>query len=345
MKTIRTVLLLLTIALPAVLAPARLAAEAPYRLLSTIPVGGEGGWDYLTVDAAARRLYVSHATRVVVISLDNDQVVGEIGDLPGIHGIALAPDLGLGFTSNGREGKAAIVDLATLKPIGSATTGENPDAILYVPSLHEVYAFNGRGHSATVFEARTGKVVTTLPLPGKPEFAVLDAEAHRIYDNIEDASEIVAIDVDQRKVVSRWPLAPGEEPTGLAFDPEHHHLFAVCSNEKLVMLDSRSGKVLATLPIGRGVDGCAFDPVTGLIFASSGVGTVTIAREGAPGTLVPVQTLTTAPSARTIALDPKTHRIYLSAADVLPAPQESGAGPGRRSYAPNSFRVLVFGQD
>jgi DNA-binding beta-propeller fold protein YncE len=337
----RTVRLLLFVA--GALSASPLVAEAPYRLLETIPVGGGSGWDRLTVDAAARRLYVTRQTRVAVVNLDNEAIIGEIVDLAGVHGVALAPDLGLGFTSNGPEDDASIVDLGTLATVGRAATGRNPDSILYVPSLQEVYAFNGRGRSATVFEAKTGGVVTTISLPGKPEFAVLDAAAGRIYDNIEDQNEIVVIDVRNRRVVEVWPISPGESATGMAIDLEHHHLFVGCGNEMMLMMDSRSGKVLSHLPIGKDVGACAFDPVTGLAFASSGVGTVTIAREGDPGTLILVQTLETAPSARTMALDPKTHRIYVAAADL--GPRAPGAGPGRPAPIPGSFRVLVFGRD
>jgi DNA-binding beta-propeller fold protein YncE len=323
-----------------------MAAQTPYRLLKQISVGGEGGWDYLAVDPAARRLYVSHATKVVVIDLDKEAVVGEIADTPGVHGIAIAPELGLAFTSNGRESKASIVDLKTLKTLSKTDTGENPDAILYVPGMQEVYTFNGRGRSATVFAAKDGTLVATIPLPGKPEFAVLDPAAGRIYNNIEDKSEVVAIDIKTHAVVAEWPIAPGEEASGMAIDLKHHRLFLGCSNKLMVMMDSQTGKVVATVPIEGGVDANAFDPGTGLAFSSNGEGTVTIAREEAPGKLVVVQTLPTARSARTMTLDPKTHRIYLSAAELEPAPpQEPGAPRQRPKMVPESFKVLVYGME
>lgn len=323
MKTLLATLLL-TVATTALC-----RAEGPYRLLKEIPVGGEGGWDYLAVDADAQRLYVSHATRVVVIDLAKDAVAGEITNTPGVHGIAIAPELGRGFISNGREAKASIFDLKTLATIAKVDTGENPDAILYVPDHQEVYTFNGRGHSATVIDAKTGKVVTTIPLPGKPEFAVYDPEAGRIYNNLEDKSEIAVIDAKTHEVVNRWPIAPGEAASGLAIDLKHHRLFLGCDNKLMVMMDSASGKVVGSVPIGEGVDANAFDPGSQLAFAScGGAGATTIAHEDSPDKLTVVQTLATAAGARTMTLDPKTHKIYLA------VNQKGVAG---------SFKVLVFG--
>ncbi len=324
----------------------RAAAQSPYTLLKQIPIGGEGGWDYLSVDAGSRRLYVTHATKVVVIDLDEGSVFGEIADTPGVHGFAIAPELGLGFSSNGRESKASIVDLKTLKTVSKVDTGENPDAILYVPGRQEVYTFNGRSRSATVFEAKTGKLVATIPLPGKPEFAVLDEKAGRIYDNIEDRSEVIAIDAVRHAIVSTWPLAPGEEASGMAIDLEHHRLFLGCSNKMMMMMDSATGKVLATVPIGDGVDANAYDPATRLAFSSTGEGTVTIAREEPSGRLMVVQLLATARGSRTMALDSKTHNIYLAAADF-----EKSEGPStetsrqRPKIVPGSFKVLVYGME
>jgi DNA-binding beta-propeller fold protein YncE len=313
-----------------------------YKLSKEIKVGGEGGWDYLAVDAAGRRLYVSHATEVVVIDLEKGAVIGKIEDTPGIHGIAVAPDLGRCFTSNGKEAKASIVDAKTLKTISKVDTGENPDAILYEPARQEVYTFNGRGKSATVFEGKTGKVVATIPLDGKPEFAVLDPEAKRVYCNLEDKSVVVALNIDDHKVEARWPIAPGEAASGLAIDLKNHRLFAGCDNKLMVMMDSRDGKVIATVPIGQGVDACAFDPATRLAFSSCGDGTVTVAREDTPGKLTVVQTLKTMRGSKTMALDPKTHDIYLGAAEFGQTPAGT---KGRPPVIPGSFKVLVFGME
>src|SRR5712691_11133599 len=202
--------------------------DGPYHAGKEIPIGGEGGWDYLSIDPAAHRLYVSHATHVVVIDTQSNKVVGDIPDTPGVHGFAIAADLGRGFSSNGRENKASIVDLKTLKLIQKVDTGENPDAILYEPGRHEVYTMNGRGKSATVIDAQTGKVVATIPLEGKPEAAQADPKAGKIYVNIEDQNAIKVIDMSSHKVTATWPIAPGESASGMAIDLEDHRLFIGC---------------------------------------------------------------------------------------------------------------------
>jgi YVTN family beta-propeller protein len=315
-----------------------------YHFLKEIPVGGDGGWDYLSVDSGARRLYVSHATKVIVIDLDKNAVVGEIADTPGVHGLAVAPDLKRGFSTNGRENKVSIVDLATLQTLSKVDTGQNPDGMLYEPSTQEVYVFNGRGQSATVIDAKAGKVVATVPVGGKPEFAAFDSQAGRVYNNIEDTNEVVAIDSKAHAVVNRWPIAPGEGASGMAFDVAHHRLFLGCGNKLMVMMDSTNGKVVASVPIGDGVDANAFDPATQLAFAScGGDGTVTIAHEDSPDKLTVVQVLQTTRGARTMTIDPKTHRIYLGAASYL-APA-AGGKQGRPQMVPGSFKVLVYGTE
>ena len=320
-------------------------AAPAYKFLKEIPVGGEGGWDYLSVDEAGRRLYVSHATKVVVIDVDKDTVVGEIANTPGIHGVAVAHDLGKAFTSNGQENKSSMVDLKSLETLSRIETGKNPDGMLYEPGQKEVYMFNGRGESATVIDAKTGKVVATITLGGKPEFGTADPKAGRVYDNLEDKSEVVAIDTKKHEVAARWPVAPGEEPSGMAIDAAHHRIFCGCGNEKMIMLDTESGKVVADVAIGRGVDANAFDPGTQLAFASCGDGTVTIAHEDSPGKLTVVQTLKTEPRARTMTIDPKTHKIYLASAKFGELPAGSGEKGGRKRppMVPNSFKVLVYG--
>jgi DNA-binding beta-propeller fold protein YncE len=323
------------------------AADAPYRLIATIKVGGEGGWDYASVDSAARRLYVTHGSKVIVIDMDKNAVVGEITDTPGVHGFAIAPELGLGFSSNGMENKASIVDLKTLQTKSKVDTGANPDAILYDPGRKEVYAFNGRGQSATVFEAQSGKIIATIPLPGKPEFAQVDVAAGRIYNNIEDKNAVVAIDTKTHTVVNTWPIAPGEGASGMAFDLANHRLF-LGADKLMVAMDSVSGKVVATVAIGPGVDANSFDPGTKLAFAScGGDGTVTIAHEDSPDKLTVVQVLQTARGSRTMTLDPKTHRIYLAAVEYeAPAASQAPAPKfARPKTVPDSFRVLVYGTE
>ncbi len=323
------------------LAVAACRADGPYHLIKEIPVGGEGGWDYLTVDSAAQRLYVSHGTKVVVIDLAKGQVAGEITNTPGIHGIAIAPDLGLGVTSNGREDKAGIVDLKTLQTLSKVDTGKNPDSMLYEPAQKEAYLFNGRGQSATVVDVKGGKVVATIPLDGKPEFAQADPAAGRVYNNLEDKSKVAVIDTKSHQVITNWPIAPGEEASGMAIDLKNHRLFLGCGNKLMVMMDSTNGKVIASVPIGQGVDANAFDPGTGFAFASCGDGTTTIAHEDAPDKLTVVQTLETQRGSRTMALDPKTHKIYLAAAK-FEAPAE---GQRRGKMVPNSFKILVYGME
>lgn len=314
--------------------------DGPYHAGKEIPIGGEGGWDYLSVDPAAHRLYVSHATHVVVIDTQVGKVVGDIPDTPGVHGFAIAADLGRGFSSNGRENKASIVDLKTLKLIQKVDTGENPDAILYEPARKEIYTMNGRGKSATVIDAQTGKVVATVPLEGKPEFAQADSKAGKIYVNMEDLNAIKVIDTATHTVSATWPAAPCEAATGMAFDVATHRLFLGCNNKLMVMVDSTTGKVVYSVPVGAGVDSTWFDPATKLAFTSDGEsGTVTIAHEDSPSVLKVVQTLKTRPGARTMALDPSTHTIYLAATDYEPQP---AASKGRPKAVVGTFRVLTY---
>jgi YVTN family beta-propeller protein len=315
-----------------------------YQFAGQIPIGGEGGWDILTIDPTANRLYLSHSTKVVVVDLSKNAVGGEIADTPGVHAFMPVPELQRGFSSNGKESKSSVVDLTTLKTVSKIETGESPDAIAYEPQRGEVYVFNHKGNSATVIDAKQAKVIATIPLGGGPEFAVADSAAGRVYCNIEDKSEVAVIDTSKHEVIARWPVAPGTEPSGIAVDATHHRLFATCHNKMMAMLDTETGKVIATVPIGTGVDGCAFDDSTQLAFASCGEGTTTIAKEEAPDKLTVVQTLKTERGARTMAIDPKTHRIYLPSAQFQPAPSPSpGASPGRPTIVPNTLKLLVYG--
>jgi YVTN family beta-propeller protein len=315
-----------------------------YHLLSEIPIGGEGGWDILTIDSFASHLYLSHATKVVIVDLNTNSVTGEIADTPGVHAFVAVPEVQRGFSSNGKESKSSVVDLTTLKTISKIDTGSNPDAVVYEPRHAEVYVFNHTGNSVTVINTKTATVSATIPLGGNPEFAVVDQAARRVYCNIEDKSEVAVIDADKHEVVARWSLSPGEGPSGIALDATHHRLFSGCHNKMMVMLDTESGKVLGNVPIGAGVDGCAFDEATQLAFASCGDGTTTIAKEEAPNKLSVLQVLKTERGARTMALDARTHRIYLPTAQFAPAPSPSpGASPARPSIVPNTLKVLVYG--
>jgi len=313
-------------------------AEDLYHFVNAIPLNDGGGWDYLSVDSATQRLYVSQGTKVLVIDLTKDTVMGEITNTPGVHGLALAPELGRGMVTCGREDKAAIVDLKSLQILSKVSTGANPDSMLYEPGQQEFYTFDGRGESATVIDAKSCKVVATIPLGGKPEFAQADSQSGLVFDNIEDKNEVAVIDTKLHKIVNHWPIAPGEEASGMAIDPKNHRVFIGCHNHLMVMQDSQNGKVLATVPIGEGVDANAFDPVTQLAFASCGDGTTTIAHVDGDKLTV-VQTLKTERSARTMALDPTTHKIYLVAAKF----EAPAAGQRRGKLIPGTVKILVYG--
>ena len=314
-----------------------IAAGTGYHILKEIKVGGEGGWDYLTMDSAARRLYVSHTNKVNVIDPDAGKVVGEIPDTQGVHGIAIAPGLNRGFTSNGRGNNVTIFDLKTLKPIGTPVmTGENPDSIRFEPNSGRVFTFNGRSKDSTAIDAKTGKVVGTIPMGGKPEFSVADGKG-KIYVNIEDTSEVVEIDAAKASVTKRYSLKPCDGPSGLAIDVKNRKLFSVCGNRLMIVSDPDSGKVLATPAIGQGSDGVAFDPSTGYAI---GDGTLTIVHEMG-GKWEVLENVATARGARTITLDEKTHNVYVPVAEPAPAPAGGGRG---RGYVPDSFKVLVVGK-
>jgi YVTN family beta-propeller protein len=313
------------------------AAATGYHILSEISIGGEGGWDYLTVDSAARRLYVSHATHVVVVDLDSNKVVGDIPDTPGVHGIALAAELGKGFISNGRGNTVTIFDLKTLKASGTVPTGENPDDITYDKGSARVFVFNGRSKSATVIDAKTGKVAATIPLAGKPEFAIADGRGH-IYNNLEDTNEIVEIDAAKAAVSKKFALTGCDGPSGMAYDAKNRRLFSVCSNRVMAVSDPDAGKVVATPAIGAGSDGAGFDPGTGFVFSSNGDGTMTVVQQTG-GKWDVVENIATERGARTIAIDEKTHKVYLPTAKTAPS-----TGGGRASFLPNTFKVLVVGK-
>ncbi len=322
--------------------PADSQSSTPqYRVVNRFRVGGDGGWDFLTVDSQNRRVYVARGTRVMVVDADSGTLIGEITDTPRVHGIALAPELGTGFITVGGAHKVAVFDLKTLKKTGFVPTGENPDAILYHPSLKRVFVFNGQSKSVTVIDAASLQVLSTIPVSGKPEVAVYDDSGH-VFVNLEDKGTVAVIDTGENKVVKEWPLAPCDEPTGLAIDREKHYLFAACSGNKMMaVMDASNGKVHASVPMGAGSDGAAFDPSTGFAFSSNGVdGTLTVVGETAPGKFAVVQTVTTQQSGRTITLDEKTHQLFIPAANVTP-PAAPGARP---SIEPGSFELLVVGR-
>jgi YVTN family beta-propeller protein len=320
------------------------AGDPGYKVVNTYQVGGDGGWDYLTADAVARRLYISRATHVIVLDLDSGKTVGDIADTPGVHGIALAPELGRGFVSNGREGTVSIFDLKTLATISKVKVGENPDAILYDPATKRVFTFNGRSQDSTALDATNGSVLGTIKLDGKPEFSASDARGE-IFVNIEDKSELTAIDPSKLEVKAKWPLAPCESPSGLSIDRKNRRLFVGCENKMMAVVDADSGKVLATPAIGEGVDATNFDSETGLAFASCGEGVLTVVREESPDKFSVAQNVPTQPGARTLALDAKTHNVYVVTAKFGPPPAATADNPHpRRTILPDSFVVLVVGK-
>ncbi len=319
-----------------------LAAEPHGAVLKRIPIGGDGGWDYLFMDDAAHRLYVSHGTRVVVLDTRTDSLVGEVAPAPGVHGVAVAPELGRGFTSNGRDSSVTVFDTRTLAVTGRiAIPARNPDAIVYDPATKRVFTFNGGSGNAAVIDAVADTVVTTVALGGRPEFAAVDG-AGRLWANLEDSSAVVLLDTHTLKLLARWPLAPGEGPSGLALDRAHRRLFSVCGNRTMVVLDAANGRVVATLPIGAGVDAVAYDATRGLVLASNGEGTLTVVRQDGPDRYAVLETVPTERGARTLALDGDSGRVYLSSAEFGPPPAPTPDRPHPRpSIVPGTFRLLV----
>ncbi|HJW71956.1 MAG TPA: YncE family protein [Geothrix sp.] len=325
-------------------APAPAAQQAStWSLLRSLPVGGEGGWDYVTLDPEAERLYVPRSTHVMVLDLEG-KPMGDIPATSGVHGVALAPELDRGFTSNGRSNTMTVFKRSTLAVIQEVkTTGENPDAILYEPATRQIFTFNGRGKNATVFNAETLQVVGTIPIGGKPEFSACDGKGH-IFVNVEDTHELLTIDAIKRAVTARWSLKPLEEPTGLAIDAARQRLFAVGGNKLMAVVDIPSGKLIATLPIGAGCDGVVFDPGTGCAYAANGEGTITIIRADGLKTPFTVEaTVPTRKGARTLAVDPKTHLLYLPTAAFASAPAAKAGERSRPTMVPGSFQMLVVG--
>ena len=325
-------------------AVAALAAPGPgYKVVNTYKVGGDGGWDYLTADAAARRLYISRATHVIVLDLDTGKTVGDIVDTPGVHGIALAPELGRGFISNGREGTVSIFDMKTLATSSKVKVGDNPDAILYDPATKRVFTFNGRSQDSTAIDAEKGTVLGTIKLDGKPEFAASDGKGG-VWVNIEDKSELVSIDPNKLEVKSKWPLSPCTEPSGLSLDKKNRRLFVGCDNKMMAVVNADTGKVLATPAIGDGVDATAFDAETGLAFAScGGDGVLTVVKEDSPDKFSVAENVPTQSGARTLALDSKTHNVFVVTAKFGPPPAATADNPHpRRTILPDSFVVLVL---
>lgn len=320
-----------------------LAAAAPdYKVTGKIHIGGTGGWDYVYVDSANHRLYVSHNSKTEVVDTAADKVIGEIPDTNGVHGIAIANDLGKGFTSNGRDNDVTVFDIKTLKVLSRIKTGQNPDSIIYEPTTHRVFTFNGRSKDSTAIDARTGNVITaSIPVGGKPEFSQVDGKGH-VFANIEDTNEIIVMDAKDALVARRYSIAPCDSPSGLTIDSKSR-LYSVCDNKMMIVSDPAAGKVLAQVEIGQGPDGVAFDD--GYAFSANGRdGTITMVGETSPGKFGPVSTIQTMRGARTIGADQRAHKLYLPVAEVgPPAPSKDGK-KGRPQPIPDSFQIIVVGR-
>ena len=315
------------------------AAPPAYKVVNKIKIGGATRWDYAFVDSANHRLYVSHTAQTEVIDTTTDKLVGTIPDTKGVHGIAIAADLGKGFTSDGQDNDVTVFDIKTLKVLSKVKTGQNPDAIIYEPVTHRVFTFNGRSNDSTAIDAKTGNVITaSIPVGGKPEFAQVDGKGH-IYVNIEDKNEIIEIDAKDALVSKRYSIAPCDGPSGLAIDPKKLLLYSVCGNKMMVVSNPATGKVVATPAIGSGVDGVAFDD--GYAFSANGNDSnITMVDDK----FQVVATIPTQRGARTIASDQKAHKLYLPAAEFGPAPDSKDGKKGRPQAIPDSFMIVVVGR-
>ena len=318
------------------------AGPSGYHLVNTIKLGGAGGWDYLTVDPATHRLFISRSTHFMVVDLSQGKITGDIPDTQGAHGVALAAEFNRGYTTNGRTADSTIFDMATLKVLGNVKTDKDTDGVIYDPFSKRVFTFNGDANTATALDAKSGTVAGSVALGGGPEFGASDGKGH-IFVNLEDKSSLVRFDARALKLENTWPLAPCESPSGLAIDAEHEILIVGCHNKLMAFVDGNSGKVLGTVPIGQGVDANRFDPATGYAFASCGDGTITIAHEDSPAKFSWVETLQTKRGARTMELNPANHHIYTVTADFGPAPAATPGNPRPRpAILPDTFVLLEY---
>jgi YVTN family beta-propeller protein len=317
-------------------------AQTKYKIASKVKVEGDGSWDYLVADELADKLFVSHGSVVQVIDLKQGKVIHSIPDTKGVHGIALAHDLKKGFISCGRDSSITVFDYETLKTINKIKIGgANPDAILYDAFSHKVFVYNGRSNNATVIDAKTEKEIATIPLEGKPEFSVTD-EKGTIYVNIEDKNIITLINATTLKVEKSYSIIGGEEPTGLALDNVTHRLFTVCGNKKMIVMDAQNGKIIATLPIGDGCDGVAFDKELKCIYASNGEGNITVVKEEDANTFKIIETIETQKGARTISVNSKTHHIYTPTSEYEAAPTEATKDNPRKRPKVKSDSFVIF---
>ncbi len=338
-------LLFLIPAFMALLSLSAFTETSGYHLLKKIPAGkSEGSWDFATVDGAARRLYVAHETQVDVLNIDDDTVVGKIPDTEGAHGIAIAPESGRGFVTNGDGGFVTVFELKTLKTVGKVPAGKLPDSIVYDQATRRIFAFNTMSRNATAIDAATQKVAGTIDLDGKPEFTVSDGQGH-VFVDLVDKAVVARIDARKLSITDRWPVEGCDRPTSMAIDKKTHRLFVGCRNFLLAILDSQTGAKLTTLPIGDNVDTTAFDPQTGLIFSSTEDGNITVMHEDSPDKFRVVDTVKTQNGSKTMALDLKTHRLFVPAGDVQKLPPANPGGKVKKRVTANTFSILVIGKE
>lgn len=323
---------------------AKVEPQVKYHEVARWPLGGDGGWDYLATDSATRRLYIARTNRIMVVDLDSGKLVGEVPGTDGAHGVALVPSLGLGFATAGRAGSVTVFDLKTLEKVADIKVGENPDAILYDGASAQIFVFNGKSQNVSVVDPKSKKVLETIALSGKPEFAATN-ENGQIFVNIEDQSKLVAIDSKSHKILAQYPLSPCEEPTGLSIDSSHQRLYVGCGNKMAVVVDSHSGKVIKTVPTGDGVDATAVDVKLNLAFVSAGEGRLTVVKDGSGENIEVVQDLKTEKGARTLAVDSAKGHVLLATAQFGPSDKlAAGKAHGRPSIIPGSFYIIVLGQ-
>jgi DNA-binding beta-propeller fold protein YncE len=321
------------------------AQGSGYKIIDKVKLGGEGGWDYLYADSETGMLFISRGTHVQVMDMEKKTLAGDIPNTNGVHGIALAHEFNKGYVSDGRDTAVTVFDIKTLKTLKVIKIkGLNPDAIIYDEASKRVFTFNGRSSDATAIDAARDSVVGTVKLDGKPEFAQPDGKG-TVYVNIEDKNEITAFDSKTLKVLKSWSIAPGEEASGLAIDREHHLLFSVASNKKMIISDYEAGSVISEVPIGEGPDAAGYDPGTHFAFSSNGDGTLTVINQESPIEFNVIDTVLTQARARTMSLDPKTHRIYLSTAEFgkTPEPTKENQRP-RPPMVKDSFTILILGR-
>jgi DNA-binding beta-propeller fold protein YncE len=338
------VLSLVLVAPAATVSAPQSAGASGYHLVKKVTLGGSGGWDYLEVDPATHRLFITRATHVIVVDPDQGKIIGDIPDTQGVHGVAFADEFNKGFTTNGRTADSTIFDLTSLKPLGRTATDKGTDAIIYDPFSKRVFTFNGQANTASAIDAASGKAIGSFPLGGGPEFGAADGKG-KMFVNLEDKSALVKFDSKTLEIENTWPLAPCESPSGLAIDAAHEILIVGCHNKLMAFVDGNSGKILGTVPIGQAVDANRFDPIAGYAFASCGDGTLTIAHEDSPGNFSLVETIRTQRGARTMAIDYATHIVYLVAAELGPAPPSTNDNPQPRpSIVPDTFTLLIYGK-